>query len=204
MPFSVEPSVEIAHRTDFALLCNARGLTDAVEVGVDQGVFARDFMSRFKGHWLFLVDPYEPHAEFPYDRTGDLVVAANAMAPYHGRYRFVRGRSPDCIPFVQTVITPDFVYIDGDHTEAGCYADMAAWWEILPAHGMLAGHDYDPQHPGVVAAVNRFAAERGVVVRLTAEPPPVPASWYCYKTEPPELIRLYFSRGIEPNPRAGA
>jgi hypothetical protein len=204
MPFTIEPSVEIAHRYDFALLANARGLTDAVEVGVDQGVFARDFLSRFEGHWMFLVDPYDPHDDFPHGRMGDLMQAVHAMAPYHGRCRFVMKRSPDCIPFVTALIKPDFVYIDAEHTEEACYADMVAWWDILPSRAILAGHDYDPAHPAVMRAVERFARERDAVVRLTAEAPPVAASWYIYRTEPPVLVEQFFRRGERPNTHARA
>jgi hypothetical protein len=202
MSFAVEPSPEISHRTDFSILCNARGYRDAVEVGVDLGVFARGFLARFEGHWLVLVDPYGPHPDFPYDRTGDLVVAAQALAEFHGRFRFVRARSPDCVAWVRTFCRPEFIYIDGSHDEADVAADLGAWWEALPPdRGMLAGHDHDASHPGVVSAVERFARERGLVVRLTHEAD-APASWYMYKREPEKLLRRLFTAGEVDNPRA--
>ncbi len=197
MPFAIEPSTEISHRTDFSQLANARGYLDAVEVGTDMGVFAREFLSRFNGHWLYLVDPYGPYPDFPYDRTGDLIVAAQALAPFHGRFRFVRSPSVDAARWVTKMIHPDFVYIDGSHVEADVSADLVAWWEVLSPGGMLAGHDFDDSHPGVKAAVTRFARERQIVVRLTAEPL---ASWYIYKTEPETLILQYFNKGFMANP----
>jgi hypothetical protein len=202
MAFSIEPSVEIAHRGDFSLLANARGYVDAVEVGVDLGVFACEFLSRFKGHWLYLIDPYEPYADMPYDRTVDAYVAALALQPFHGRYRFIRAASPDAIPIVQRFIKPEFVYIDGDHREESVARDLAAWWEILPSHGMLAGHDHDELHPGVTSAVEKFARERDVVVRVTSERG-CPPSWYIYRSEPSHLIKLYFDSGEVANPHTG-
>lgn len=202
MPFSIELSTEISSRTDFSLLCNARGVIDAVEVGVDHGVFAREFLSRFKGNWVILVDPYEPYPEMPYDRTLDAFVAAQALAPFHGHFRFIRQRSPEAIPSVRTFIQPPgFVYIDGAHDEASCYADLVAWWDALSPDGILAGHDYDDAHRGVQRAVSRFAKERGLVVRLTHEKD-FPASWYCYKQEPAKLIRRFFDEGEDDNPHA--
>lgn len=201
MAFLVEPSTEISHRTDFSLLCNARGYKDAVEVGTDQGVFARDFLSRFKGNWLFCVDPYDALSDFPYDRSGDMLTAALALAPYHGRFRFVRARSVEAAPWVGTVIRPEFVYLDGSHEEGDVAADMEAWWSVLTETGLLSGHDYDPLHPGVVAAVNRFAKERGLVVRITREETS-PTSWYIYKTEPVTLYHRLFRDGESPNPHA--
>lgn len=201
MPFAIIPSEEIGHRTDFSLLCNARGYVDAVEVGVDQGVFARDFLKRFRGHWLILVDPYAQFPDFPYDRTGDMMVAANALAEFHGRFRFVRARSPEAAPWVCTFVSPQFVYIDGSHDEASVYADLVGWWAV-PSVELIAGHDWDdlPIHAGVRAAVERFASERGLVVRLTHETRPVPASWYIYKKEPKELAVRLFRESAEPNP----
>jgi len=201
MPFAIEPSDEISNRVDFAHLCNARGYKDAVEVGVDHGVFAREFLSRWNGHWLILLDPYRPYAEMPYDRMIDAFVAAQALAPFHGRFRFVRAASPMAIPWVQTFVAPEFVYIDGSHVEAEAYADMVAWWEILPSGGMLAGHDYDPAHPGVMAAVERFARERQIVVRLTHEKVG-PPSWYCYRGEPTTTVHKFFRDEEVANPRA--
>lgn len=200
MPFAIEPSTEIANRIDFAHLANARGYVDAVEVGVDQGIFARDFLARWQGHWLMLVDPYEPYPEMPYDRAIDSVVAASALAAFHGRFRFIKDRSPDAIPHVLRCIkAPQFVYIDGAHTEQACLTDMVAWWAVLAEGGMLAGHDYDEPHPGVRAAVERFARELGLVVRLTHETD-FPPSWYCYKGEPAKLIYRFFRHGEGDNP----
>ena len=197
----IERSTEIAYRTDFALLCNARGYKDAVEVGVDIGVFAKDFMTRFNGNWLFLVDPYEPAEEFPHDRMMDAMLAAQAMAAFHGRVRFIRGRSPDVIPFVVSLVTPEFAYIDGAHDHSSVLRDLQGWWDALPDHGMLAGHDYDDAHPGVVEAVNIFAARRGRVVRITRETA-CPPSWYIYKTEPPTLHQRLFLDAEIDNDRA--
>lgn len=198
--FAIEPSAEISHRTDFSLLCNARGYVDAVEIGTDVGVFAADFLSRFKGHWLYCIDPYLPHPDFPLDRTGDMLAAIVALTPYSGHFRLVKARSVEAAPWVRTMITPEFVYIDGSHIEADVAADLATWWDLVPGHGMLAGHDFDSGHPGVVAAVTRFAQERDLAVRLTHEADR--PSWYLYKTEPEMLYHRLFREGESSNPRA--
>jgi hypothetical protein len=207
MPFAIIPSEEISHRGDFVLLVNARGYLDAVEVGVDMGVFARDFLRRFEGNWLIGVDPYRPYAgsrddRAGYDRTPDIMAASVALAPYLGKYRLIRATSPGAIPFIKTFSHPDFVYIDGDHREASVRADIEGWWEALGPDGLLAGHDWHPEHPGVMAAVERFARDRDLVVRLTHEDLPAAASWYIYKTEPPTLKVSLFRRGEEANPHA--
>lgn len=201
--FTVIPSEEIAYRSDFSLLCNARGIRQAVEVGTDRGIFARDFLRRWDGDELFLVDDYEEYAELPYDRSGDLMVAALALQPFHGRYRFIMAHSLkaagdlDVMPW----FNPGFVYIDAAHHYEAVRADLAAWWERLGTHGILAGHDFDDTHPGVVRAVREFAEERDLCVRLTDEPL---ASWYVYKTEPQHLMRRFFDNATVPNTRYAA
>ena len=37
----------------------------------------------------------------------------------------------------------DFIYLDGDHSYAGCLADIKAYWPKLKDGGIMAGHDYD-------------------------------------------------------------
>lgn len=199
MPMYIEPSPEISHRTDFALLANARGYRTAVEVGVDQGVFAREFMSRWNGDMLSLVDDYAGFPDFPYDRTTDMLAAVQALAPYHGRVRFLRLPSVEAARWMAGKVEPDLVYIDADHSEESVYEDMVSWWDLIPWHGMLAGHDHDASHPGVCFAVQRFARERGLTVRLTQEALP---SWYVYRSEPAELIIRHFRQATVPNPKA--
>jgi predicted O-methyltransferase YrrM len=48
----------------------------------------------------------------------------------------------------------DLVFIDGDHSFAGCLRDINAWLPKVKIGGLLAGHDYESTYPGVVAAVH--------------------------------------------------
>lgn len=52
----------------------------------------------------------------------------------------------------------DLVFIDADHSEIGCYADLEAWGYRVRNGGVLSGHDYADYHPGVVSAVDRYFA----------------------------------------------
>jgi predicted O-methyltransferase YrrM len=58
----------------------------------------------------------------------------------------------------------DLVFLDASHDEASVAADIAAWWPTLRPGGVVAGHDYRDDHPGVVAAVDRAAAQRGLTL----------------------------------------
>jgi predicted O-methyltransferase YrrM len=55
----------------------------------------------------------------------------------------------------------NFVFIDADHNELALTQDIMAWLPKVMQGGILAGHDYTENHPGVVAAVNKiFPAEQ--------------------------------------------
>jgi predicted O-methyltransferase YrrM len=63
----------------------------------------------------------------------------------------------------------DSIFVDGDHTFAGCRADLEAWLPKLRPGGRMAGHDAVPGG-GVRQAVYEVAATRGLDVRIL--PPP--------------------------------
>jgi len=50
----------------------------------------------------------------------------------------------------------DFVFIDADHSYEGCKADIEAWLPKLKLGGVICGHDYGEQFPGVVRAVDEI------------------------------------------------
>ena len=48
----------------------------------------------------------------------------------------------------------DIVFIDADHTYKAVKKDIQLWWPKVRTGGILAGHDYDIKHMGVVNAVS--------------------------------------------------
>jgi hypothetical protein len=187
----IKDSEEITHRDHFGYLCRRRGLVkEALEVGVDQAVFAKQFMMEWgsDGGYLHLVDPYLPYNEMPGSRTADLMVAINAMMPFHGKFKFHVLESVEAAETLPQWIQPQFIYIDGDHSYLSVRADLDCWWRRLREGGILAGHDYHPDHPGVMRAVKEFAEKCGTTVRLTVED--FLPSWYIYKGEPSTFKKL--------------
>lgn len=194
----VIPSQEIAYRNDFSLLCNARGLVTAAEIGTDRGYFAADFLSRWDGYHFYAIDPYTPYPEMQHDRVADRYMALHITAPHFRRMRFLSFASPEATRHIEQAHLPlHFIYIDGAHDRESVHVDLEAWWPLLAPQGIMAGHDYDSDHPGVIAAVNAFADRHNLIVRLTKERL---ASWYVYKQEPQKLIRRYFEQSEINNP----
>lgn len=61
-------------------------------------------------------------------------------------------------------IQADLIYIDAGHGEYEVYGDLQNYWSLLRPSGILFGDDYDTAWQGVVRAVNRFAAETGLLL----------------------------------------
>lgn len=57
------------------------------------------------------------------------------------------------------------VFLDASHDGPSVARDLEAWSERLAPTGVLAGHDYGANHPGLTAAVDSFAAARSLSVK---------------------------------------
>lgn len=64
--------------------------------------------------------------------------------------------------FARLGLRPDLVYLDASHLERDVYTDLTCYHPLVRGHGVLFGHDYGAHAPGVIAAVDRFAAEHGL------------------------------------------
>lgn len=202
----IAPSPEIFARDQFARLLNDRGLVSgrAVEIGCHRADFAYQFLNNWAGPLLISVDPYCQYAEMPEPREPDYQFALHRMAIHRraSAWRLIKEPS-DHAPYHRDIIGHplDFVYIDGAHDYEHVMQDIAIWWPLVGDTGILAGHDYDDGHPGVVQAVNEFADRTGAVVRLTAGD--ANPSWYAYKTEPAYLLHFkHYLRGFHLPPVA--
>lgn len=63
-------------------------------------------------------------------------------------------------------VTADLLYIDGSHEPGDVYQDLALYWQLLKSGGWLLADDYAPMFPGVMADVERFAAEQRVALEI--------------------------------------
>ncbi|MRS02168.1 class I SAM-dependent methyltransferase, partial [bacterium] len=68
----------------------------------------------------------------------------------------------------------DMVFIDAAHDYDNVRADIAAWYPKVRLGGMLAGHDYEENWPGVIQAVNEFAIVNNYNVIISGN------SWVIY------------------------
>lgn len=146
----------------------------AVEVGVRSGVHARELLDRLDIQKLYLVDDYRSYAETTAD--GQTLFWTPKLQEAFCSEAFAR-LSPD--PRAVFIHRPaeeacrlfpdgffDFIYLDCDHRYEAMRDDLRRWhWKLRPG-GILAGHDHSPFFPGVAQAVEEFAAEKNLKLRV--------------------------------------
>ncbi|MDC0680309.1 class I SAM-dependent methyltransferase [Sorangium atrum] len=62
----------------------------------------------------------------------------------------------------------DLVFLDGSHDRAAVLADLEAWWPRLKPGAVLAGHDHNEDHAGVMEAVAHFMSRAGRAIERGA------------------------------------
>ena len=164
----------------FPLYLQSLGLCGtAVEVGVAEGHYSQAFLRNWPGFYVMVdrwahIPGYDDIMNGPDDeheeRFRQAMLVANQYADRCSVYRMdsrtAAGKFADK--------SLDFVYIDADHSYAGCRGDIIAWAQKVKAGGILAGHDYYNRPP---FEVRRAVADIcGGPCGITHEPSP---SWWC-------------------------
>jgi hypothetical protein len=174
----------LKERAALADIANALGLTTAVEIGTHQGVFAAEFMERFRGT-IHCVDPWESYDglgkfypssdETTTDREQDLAVAVKNLEKFGDRVNFVRQKSEEALGYINWC---DFVYIDGLHDYESVSFDIRNWYDKVVSGGIISGHDYHHDHRGVIRAVYDLCIGYSLKINITRDECP---SWWAIK-----------------------
>lgn len=148
-----------------------------VEIGVAGGHFTKQIMATWSSlDRLYIVDAWQ------YFETGYNDPCNLSDAEQEERYQqvkkdfsaeprvmIIRALSSNAAKMF-TRSSVDFIYLDANHSELETGRDLEAWYPMLRSGGIIAGHDYEPGNGigyGVKAAVDKFAAQRGLPVYVT-------------------------------------
>jgi len=161
------------------LFCNTTAPLIGLEIGVMDGSGSNALLSKLPTLTLHGIDPYITYTDwcgtvFHDDSTTELI-AKKKLEEYGDRFILHKKTSDDAISdFADNYF--DFIFIDGLHTYEQVLKDCRNYYSKLKTGGVCAGHDYGPQIPAVVRAVDQFALE----VERTVTPFPT-TSWYWIK-----------------------
>lgn len=172
----IEKSQWVSDRRDFGAFANLHKVRVAVEVGVDQGIFARDFLRQWRGERLYLVDTWEAMGNMSWEREMDRLCALNLTCEPTPRVRFIRRKSAEAPQCIRGQDEVRFVYIDAAHDYKNVMQDIETWWQVLRSGGILAGHDFHKD--GVKTAVKEFSEKHGLTTYYTHDKWP---SWHTFK-----------------------
>lgn len=152
----------------------------AAEVGVATGVNAASMLQLWPSlNKLYLVDLWRPQSPEVYqdDCNGSpeamaalLEECRSRMVPYPSRHVPLQLDSVAAArQLTAEGVRFDFVYLDANHGYDAVANDLAAWYPLVRAGGVLAGHDYHPKTPGVIRAVDEFAKQHNLQLYLPGQ-----------------------------------
>jgi len=139
------------------------GWTAGAEIGLQRGWTICHLLSSCPGlhmigvdQWIEMPDTGEPGWQ-SYDHIDLDYWAAKVkarVAAFGDRGRVLHLASLDAAKLVDDA-SLDFVFVDADHTERGCEADIRAWAPKVKSTGWVCGHDW--QYPAVRRVLDRLA-----------------------------------------------
>lgn len=152
------------------------------EIGVYRGIHASEMLKRNPAiDRLILCDAYKP---YPSDPIGQVQLLGEAKASCAELLRnckktsMIYENSPECVDMLPEL---DFCYIDGAHDYESVKRDIAAVWPIIKRGGVMGGHDFAQQFPGVIKAVTEFAASTVPIGSSSAWNVETP-DWWIWKS----------------------
>ena len=133
-----------------------------VEIGTSKGCHAVDILYHLNIKKLYLIDPYclyndrlktnQNVVDYEFNKVKD--EANKSLMRFEGKYEFIYKKSNDAINFVPDDL--DFVYIDGDHNYECVKKDIEMYYAKVKDDGIIGGHDFGLNFPGVIKAVLDF------------------------------------------------
>ncbi len=140
-------------RTELPHLLNQLGLVGTgVEVGVQWAQNFSHIRDNWKGAMLIGVDPWTEYYGADVAQSQHELIAQHArraMESFNSMtWAFMRMTSVEAARELAKRIQArdmaplDFVYLDGNHDYVPLMEDLHAWWPLVKAGGILAGHDW--------------------------------------------------------------
>lgn len=149
--------MKIKSRTELGKLYQSVFQTGyGAEIGVKEGWNARQIMQYWTGH-IHLIDLWLVHTEIQ-----------QTMLNLQGKsYSIIQSDSIRASKMFEQE-TLDWVYIDAGHEYEDVKADHWAYYHLVRKGGIVSGHDYSPEFPGVVRFVDELR-KQGYDIHMTTE-----------------------------------
>lgn len=138
-----------------------------VEIGVWRGYHAAEMLMKLDIAKLYLVDPYRKYKEYTETELLNKMEEAelcgkNTLASFQDKIVWIRKMSHIAAEDVKDLL--DFVYIDGNHEYEFVKKDNETWYPKVKKGGLIGGHDYINDFPGVIRAVDEFCYDNNKIL----------------------------------------
>jgi predicted O-methyltransferase YrrM len=151
----IPPRTMHSEEDALVLLDAARGARRVVEIGVYEGSSALALCETLgPDAELHLVDPFGSHPDALPSGWGATEWATKRVVERARRRRGTGAPSVHWHVALSHVLAErwsapvDVVFIDGDHSEAGCELDWSSWRQFVPQGGRVVFHDARADQPG--------------------------------------------------------
>jgi hypothetical protein len=155
----------------FITVINRFDLKVGAEVGVAFGGHAEAILEQTRVARLVGVDPYLHSPD--YDDMLNLPqpdfdcmfwYTIGRLSRFGDRYMHVRSPSIEAVNCISG--TADFVYIDANHSYEAVKQDILLWLPKIRPGGIVGGHDFAPEFPGVRQAVQELCSQNDLEIHL--------------------------------------
>jgi predicted O-methyltransferase YrrM len=154
----------IGRHSKFKELMRELDFKTGAEIGTRLGSFARELCIALPDLKLYCIDPwkyYPEYDEIPDQSQLDSQYEATKKRLTGYNCEIIRKTSMDAVKkFVPNSL--DFVFIDGNHDYKFVLEDIAEWTKIVKPGGIIYGHDYMPDHPGVMQAIHEYISKNSI------------------------------------------
>jgi hypothetical protein len=119
------------------------------EIGVFEGNYSEIILSSIPDSELNLIDLWDPENNDFFYSDFDLNQFQQAYKKVKNRFedkknvKIIKGDSRKIYSLFEDQYF-DWVYIDGDHSYEGVYADLKNWTPKVKVGGVISGHDFNP------------------------------------------------------------
>jgi len=136
-----------------------------VEVGVAYGANVERLRQLWTDVRMYLVDPWLAYYLQRQPKQDEYYNITRGKFGEDERIEIIKKYSVDAAwDFLCKGRQFDIVFIDGDHKYEEVLRDIEAWYPLVRNGGILCGHDYSKDHPGVSKAVKGIFGDRHSVL----------------------------------------
>ena len=154
----------IGRHSKFKGLLKELGFKTGVEIGTRVGTYAKELCIALPSLKLYCIDPWKEYPGYNESfRPGEIErqyeEVKSRLAPYN--CIIIKKESMEAVKDFEPN-SLDFVFIDANHDYKYVLEDINEWTKIVKPGGIIFGHDFAPDHPGVMQAVYEYTSKNSV------------------------------------------